>query len=307
MIAVRLSPQYDADAQDVPARPLGRIVVGVDFTEVSLAAAQWVGRHLARDATLTLVHVIAPPPLPNVVRLPRILDAESRLRACIQSMRGALHGLAGVIGGTSTGVEVRVGDPAVQLPAYADMVDADLLVVGGNSMFHAAPRRETATTDRLLRQLARPGLVARNVQSAPKSVLVALADDAAASVFDVARMVAAPSGAHVVTLRLPDRGSVEEASASVRPRDAAASNGQVRPIVDAARELRADVIVIGSQASATDAADDVARLLARTADCSVLIVPQPTVPRARRPVHVDASRQWLAGCASSPIQRSRHR
>ena len=101
-----------------------RIVVGVDFTEVSLAAAQWVGRHLARDATLTLVHVI-PPPSPNVLRIRSVPmpDRNGRLRARIQSMYGALHGLARVVGGTTTGVEVRVGDPAVQLPAYADMVD----------------------------------------------------------------------------------------------------------------------------------------------------------------------------------------
>ncbi len=296
---MRLSPQHDVNTQDVPARPFDRIVVGVEFTEVSLAAAQWVGRHLARGATLTLVHVV-PPPLPNVLRIGsvRMPDHDGRLRARIQSMYGALHGLARVIGGTTTGVEVRVGDPAVQLPAYADMIDADLLVVAGNSLFHVAPRQETATTDRLLRQLARPGLVARNVQSAPKTVLVALADDGAASVLDVARMVAAPSGARVVALRLADRGPAREASVWAKPRDAVANDEQVRMIVDVTRELRADVIVIGSHTSATDGDDDVAHLLARTADCSVLVVPHPTVARARRRLHLDVPghvRRPLAG------------
>jgi len=294
VIAMGLSTQHDVNTQDVPVRPLDRIVVGVEFTEVSLAAAQWVGRHLARDATLTLVHVI-PPPLPNVSRLRsvRMPAPDSRLRARIQSMYGALHGLARVIGGTSTGVEVRVGDPAVQLPAYADMVDADLLVVGGNSLFHVAPRQETATTDRLLRQLARPGLVARNVQSAPKTVLVALADDGAASVLDVARMVAVPSGARVVALRLAEGGSATEASVSAMPRDAVANDEQVRRIVDVTRELRADVIVIGSHTRATDVDDDVAHLLARTADCSVLVVPHSTVRRPRQRLHLDVPGGWL--------------
>ena len=285
---MRLSPQHDLITPDLSARSLDRIVVGIDFSEVSLGAAQWVGRHLARNATLTLVHVIPPPPVPNALRLrpDQVANLESRLRVRMQSMRGALHGLAGVIGGTSAGVEVRVGDPAVQLSAYANMVDADLLVVGGNSEFHVAPRHETATTDRLLRRLARPGLVARNVQSAPKTVLVALTHDAAASVLDVARMVAAPSGARVVPLRLAERGAGKDASVSVTFRDAAA-NEQVRMIVDVARELRADVIVIGSHASATSDDDDIARLLARTANCSVLVVPHPTVPRPRR-LHLDA-------------------
>ena len=155
----------DAFQQDVTARPLDRIVVGVDFSEVSLAAAQWVGRHLARDAALTLVHVVEPPPLPNVSRLhsARMPDLESRLQGRIESLRGALHGLSTVVGGTGTRVEVRVGDPALQLAAYADMVAADLVVVGGNAVSRTAPRHETATTHRLLRRLARPGLVARNV------------------------------------------------------------------------------------------------------------------------------------------------
>lgn len=269
-----------------------RIVVGVDFTEVSLAAAQWVGRHLARDATLTLVHVI-PPPSPNVLRIRSVPmpDRNGRLRARIQSMYGALHGLARVVGGTTTGVEVRVGDPAVQLPAYADMVDADLLVVAGNSVFHVAPRQGTATTDRLLRQLVRPGLIARNLQSALKTVLVALSDDGAASVLDVARMVAAPSGARVVELRLADRKPAREARGWAKPRDAVANDEHVRTIVDVTRELRADVVVIGSHISVTDADDDVAHLLARAADCSVLVVPQPTLSRPRR-LHLDVQEGW---------------
>jgi hypothetical protein len=167
------------------------------------------------------------------------------------------------------------------------MIDADLLVVGGHPVVRAARRPETATTNRLLRQLARPGLVARNVQSAPRTVLVALADDAVASVLAAARMVAAPSGARVVSVRLADRESAKDASVSVKPRHAVANAEQVRMIVDVARELRADLIVIGSQTSAPDVDDDIARLLTRTADCSVLVVPQPAGPSSRRPHQPD--------------------
>ena len=289
----------DAFQQVVTARPLDRIVVGVDFSEVSLAAAQWVGRHLARDAALTLVHVVEPPPLPNALRLhpARIPDLESRLQARIESLRGALHGLSGVVGGTRTGVEVRVGDPALQLAAYADMVEADLVVVGGNAVSRTAPRHETATTDRLLRRLARPGLVARNVQAAPTTVLAALAGDGAVPVLTVAQMVAAPCAARVATLRLADRTSVgsfarvehptRETSILVETRDAVAQREQVRMIIDVARKLRADVIVIGRHVSATEDEDDVARMLARTANCSVLVVPHPAEVRPRRPLRLD--------------------
>ena len=290
--------EKDACQHDVTAPPLERIVVGVDFSEVSLAAAQWVVRHLAGDAALTLVHVIEPPPLPTLSPLPsaRKQVAERRLRARIESLRGALHGLSGVVGGTDTRVEVRVGDPAVQLAAYADLVEADLVVVGGKAVSRATPLHETATTDRLLRHLSRPGLVARNIRTAPTTVLAALDGDAA-TVLTVARMVAAPCAARVATLRLADRspvGSLSRIEAPLRERstpvergEAAVKREQVPMIIDVARKLRADVVVIGSHVSATDDDDDAAHLLARTANCSVLIVPAPAEPPPRRLIHSD--------------------
>ena len=275
----------DVFQEDATARQLDRIVVGVDFSEVSLAAAQWVGRHLARDAALTLVHVLELPPLPNALglRAARMPDPESRLRAPIESLRGALHGLSGVVGGTDTRVEVRVGDAALQLAAYADLVEADLVVVGGNGVSRGAPRHETATTDRLLRHLARPALVARNTQAAPTTVLAALADDVAVPVLTVARMVAASCAARVTELRLADRTSVgsvarvehplRQTSILVETGDAVMKREQVRTIVDVARKAHADVIVVGSSVCATENDDDVAHMLARTASCSVLVVP----------------------------------
>ena len=277
----------DAFQQDATTRPLEGIVVGVDFSEVSLAAAQWVGRHLARDAALTLVHVIEPPRVPNALRLrsARMPDPESRLRARVESLRGALHGLSRVVGGTDTGVAVRVGDPALQLAAYADMVEADLVVAGGNAVSHTAARHETATTDRLLRRLSRPVLVARTLRAAPTTVLAALDSDTAASVLAAARMVAAPCAARVTTLRLAD-GTPARSLARIEPPrqktsflvqtgNALVRREQVRMIVDVARKLRADIIVIGSHVSATEDDDDAAHMIARTANCSVLVVPHP--------------------------------
>jgi len=270
----------DTFNRDITPRRLDHIVVGVDFSEVSLAAAQWVGRHLAGDAALTLVHVIEPPPLPNISRLGsgRIRDLESRLQVRIESLRGALHGLSRVVGSTGIGVEVRVGDPALQIAAYADTVDADLIVIGGNPVSRTALRLETATTDRLLRRLARPGLVARSVHAAPTTVLAALADDIASPVLTAAQMVAVPWAARVATLRLADRTAV-------------AKRQQVQMILDVARKQRADVIVIGCDGCATDGDDDAARLLARTANCSVLVVPHADEARPRRALPLDVMRR----------------
>lgn len=279
-------------------QPLERIVVGVDFTESSLAVAQWAGRHLAGSAALTLVHVIAMPMAPNASRrLPGLaFPAEGTLRARVRSFTGALRGLAGMIGGPETKVEVRVGDPAVELDAHAEALDADLIVIGGNPVFRGAPRVDARTTERLVRDLTRPVLIARNVQAAPTTVLAALATDPnQAVVLTTARTVAERTAARVTTLRLSASGhggalqSVASASRTLGgvadAHHAVSKREQVRMILDVARELGADLIVVGK--SATEDRDDVARMLARTASCSVLVVPLPGEPRPGRRFRLD--------------------
>lgn len=303
---MRLS-RDDVETRDVSPRPLARILVGVDFSESSLAMAQWVGRHLADTAVVTLVHVIAMPATPNVSRFGSsgVVPAEGTLRARVRSFTGALRGLAGLIG-QRTDVDVRVGDPAVELCTYAEALDADLIVIGGNPVFPGAPRVDARTTERIVRDLTRPVLIARNLQAAPTTVLAALTDDGRQSaVLTTAHMVAERSGARVSALRLSAgeatrptpqsdttlrvTGRVAEAHHAVGKRE------QVRMILDVARELRAELIVVGR--SVFDDVDDVARMLARTANSSVLIVPCPAEPYPRRPSRVEsmwASRRWHA-------------
>lgn len=270
MIGMHASPLRDSTGRDTAVRPLDRIVVGVDFSEMSLATAQWVARHLGRDAALTLVHVITDPLLPTVSQWrSRQRDVDGLFRTRTESLRGALRGLAKVVGGSNTGIEVRLGDSALQLAAYADLVDADLVVVGGTSRFHAAPRHETATTDRLLRHLTQPALVARSTPVPLTSVLAVLASDDGAAVLNFAQSVAVPSGARVTTLRLS------------HGRHGMTANEQARMILDVARGQRAEVIAIGSAKAARDDDEDIARVLARTAACSVLVVPHsPRVGRS---------------------------
>lgn len=283
-----------------------RIVIGIDFNEASLAAAQWVGRQLAPDAALTLVHVIADPLLPNVMRLQgrRHGTGQTPFSARVESLRGALYGVAKAIGRTNTTVDVRVGDPALQLAACADMADADLVVVGGPTRFHATPHSETATVDRLLRQLTQAVLVVRQAPAPPTTALAVLAADAPAPVLAYARRIAAPTEARVVALRLSNGrsngglGTVEDSTGEPGARrgpDAGARREQVRMIVNVAREQRAEVIVIGSPVTVAAGEDDIVSMLVRTAPCSVLVVPRharPLLPwdagRARRNVRSPA-------------------
>lgn len=308
MTTVPVSPPQEPQGANTTVRLPNRVVVGVDFSEVSLATAQWVARHLGLYATLTLVHVVNDPLLPNVSqRRSRQQNAEGLFRTRLRSLRGALRGLADVVGGQNTEIQLRVGDPALQLASYADIVDADLVVVGGNSNFHAAPRHETATTDRLLRHLTQAALVVRNRPVPPKSVLAVFTPDVAAPVLDFAHLVAIPSKAHVTTLRLSGgRGSrsLKAADSSVLhmaarggTKDSMLPNEQVRMILDVARAQRAEVIAIGSSAAARGVDDDIARVLARTAACSVLVVPQSA--RTRRDSSVPMTR-WIAQSVAVP-------
>jgi nucleotide-binding universal stress UspA family protein len=218
----------------------------------------------------------------------------------MQSMRGALRGLRGVVGGITTSVAVRVGDPAAELAAYANMVAADLVVVGGNAVFRASSIQGTATTDRLLRRLARPGMVVRNGQATVRNVLVAGAYDAQSSELAVARLIT-PPGASIVTLRLADPRRADRTNFSANSRSALANREQVRMINEVANELRADVIVIGSPTAANDGDDDIARLLARSSERSVVVVPAATNPRPDRRLRERAKggAGSYAGCRSA--------
>ena len=256
--------QHDAATRDATDRRLGRVVVGVDFTESSLAVAQWVGRHLAPSTELALVHVTPMALMPNVSRVGsnRLAILDGRPSDRVQSLRGALRGLASLISVTRTTVEVRVGDPATQLAVYADGVDADLVVVAASTRYHIAPRYETATTHQLLRRVSRPVLIARNAHAAPTTVLAVVADGSDASpVLAAARMVAMTCAARVTRLDV----TAEPA---------------IRSIVDAARELRADIVAVGTHAPAGEIMRDdghaAADALVRTTGSSVLVVPQST-------------------------------
>ena len=317
---MRLPDQHDLGTLDAPDRRLDRIVVGVDFTESSLAVAQWVGRHLAPAAELLLVHVTPMALMPNGARAGsnRLAIVDGRSSDRVRSLRGALRGLASLIVGTRTAVDVRVGDPATQLAAYANMVDADLVVVAGSTTYHVAPHDEAATTHQLLRCVGRPVLVARNVHATPTTVLAVVADDRDASpVLAAAGMVATACAGRVARLRVTTQAATEstgrlehrlratdDSPATFNP--AAAEAERVQVILDAARELRAEIVAVGTRTPPGETMNDdgnvAAHMLVRTTSCSVLVVPEFTtvLPPSR---HLDVeghSRRYGHATAQAP-------
>jgi nucleotide-binding universal stress UspA family protein len=143
--------------------PIGvyrHIVVGVDGSDASTQAAETAGRLAADlDAKLTVVFVRQ---LPNVPASPSgvIMDFagywEEQERLASSRAAGVLDKL-----GVAWRLEVRTGDPAVQLELGADGNGADLVVVGarGHSVAHRLLLGSVST--RLLHHARRPVLVVR--------------------------------------------------------------------------------------------------------------------------------------------------
>lgn len=153
---------------------LGTVVVGVDFSAASLAAAQWVGTHLAPRAEVVLVHVLPEPEAPAFLRprLPAMLDVASDV---VPALHGGLRGLADLIGSHRTRIEILTGAPADGLAAAAADAGADLVCLGRTRSRRGGARFGATVAQRLLARTATPVLVVPKARpAAPSRILAAL-------------------------------------------------------------------------------------------------------------------------------------
>ena len=74
-----------------------RTIVAIDFSERSIAAAQWVARHFAPKSELVLVHALELPPPPLFLR-GRASWREDDVETCRTGARLRLRQLGGQIG-----------------------------------------------------------------------------------------------------------------------------------------------------------------------------------------------------------------
>jgi nucleotide-binding universal stress UspA family protein len=136
------------------------ILVGVDGSDASVQAAEMAGRLSADlDAKLTVVFVRQLPVVPaSPFGAPMDLDLywEDQERQASSRAADVLDGLA-----VAWRLEVRTGDPVVQLELGAEENGADLVVVGarGHSVAHRLLLGSVST--RLVHHARRPVLVVR--------------------------------------------------------------------------------------------------------------------------------------------------
>jgi len=147
------------------------VIVGLDFSETSIAAARWAAEHFAPNANITLVHVVALPDRPTFAA--ELLPATDTIESAAR--RSAERHMWGAIASISPRAEfeIRVGEPHEQIVDAARVRHADVILVGPHDDRHERSRWLGATAERIVRTSPIPVLVAVDPPPrAPRTLLV---------------------------------------------------------------------------------------------------------------------------------------
>lgn len=141
-----------------------RIVIGVDFSRPSTAAARWVARWLAPDAELILVHALdtsRPPDFVTGRELRFEIDADRERRR----LASRLNRVARTLGHDRVTVRVHEGRAARVIADVAADEKADLVVVGEHTRRNPVRDLLSTTAEALLALSPAPVLLARRPQA----------------------------------------------------------------------------------------------------------------------------------------------
>jgi nucleotide-binding universal stress UspA family protein len=181
-----------------------KIVVGLDFTDASLAAARWVAT-FAPDAEILLAHVVSEPRVPSYVRSQIPSTFESKASGA-SAVRGGLRALANLIGSDRVRFDVVAGDPPSALAQFANQERADLLCLGRGRRRRGSARFGGNTAQRLLVRTRVPALVVPALHPRVPIRILAAVDErrGGESVFDVGCELGASGEPWVDTLHIID-------------------------------------------------------------------------------------------------------
>ena len=129
---------------------LRRILIATDFSDRSLHAARWAALHIAGDADVVLVHVVAIPELPPFIR-GRFPGLRSVEESAVAGAIRRLDEVAATLHNQRVRTEVRVGGVADQIADAARESRSDLIVVGRHGERPGILYRIGTTADRLVR------------------------------------------------------------------------------------------------------------------------------------------------------------
>jgi len=153
---------------------LRRVVVGIDFSQTSIAAARWVARWLAKDGEVVLVHALVVPEVHGFLAV-RYPVPESLLVNARDGANRRLRELSSSLGCDHVLLEIKEGRPRDVLAQVARDHDAQLIVVGRHG--DGGPMRgyPGRTADGLVRSSPVPVLLAAGMmEEAPRRLIVPL-------------------------------------------------------------------------------------------------------------------------------------
>lgn len=158
-----------------------RIVIGIDFSRPSTAAARWVARWFAPDAELILVHAFDTSRPPDFVagrELSFDIDADREKRR----LASRLNRVARTMKHDRVSVRVHEGRAARVIAEAAADEEADLIVVGEHARRNPMRDLLSTTAEALLALAPVPVLLARRPQARPtRAVLAPIEPSAIAS------------------------------------------------------------------------------------------------------------------------------
>jgi nucleotide-binding universal stress UspA family protein len=186
--------------------PLRRIVVGVDFSPSSVAAATWCVKHFAPGAEFVLVHATesASPDGNGGSSLENIQTGGN------ECPRRRLEALAHGFDSECVTTEEVSGAAAAMLIAVARRTNADLIVVGRQGERATFRQRLGGVADQLLRSAPVPVLLAAGpLDAPPRRILAAVeADPMQGPVLEWAAALAQHHGGDVTALRVLSNGTL---------------------------------------------------------------------------------------------------
>lgn len=298
---------------------LERFVVGIDFSERSITAAQWVAGQFAPQSELVLVHALELPP-PSLFLPERASWSEEDVGTRRTVARAQLRELGAQIRRGRIREEVRVGRAHEEVLRVAREHNADLIVVGSHRDRESVWIRLGTTAERVMGGSRVPVLV---VHGAPREVprnLLAAVDDSETGlrVIEHARMLAERFNArgsvvHVLpppaiqrlltlgdltghdhqlseteqrlTRATQERLATRVAQTARRLRSRVLVGDPAETILAEVRHTGSQLLVIGRERRSRAhrfSLGSVASTVTRVANCPVLVIPGATAPdRAR--------------------------
>lgn len=181
-----------------------RVAVAVDFGGASLEAASWVTRHL-RPQEVVLAHVVRPLVPPPYIH-GALMDPDHVLEQALSDASARLHALRERLGSDCT-LDVRSGEPAVELEAAAREHEAGVIVIGERGARRSAWGHRGRTAFALMARAGVPVWFCRSLGEAPpRSVLAAVgAVPDGTEVIEAARSAQQAWGARAELIHVVDR------------------------------------------------------------------------------------------------------